>query len=178
MNVSDVMTSGVEVVAPDATLREVAEKMKSLDVGSIPVCDGQRLLGMVTDRDITVRAIAEWKDPSTTPVSAVMTENIVYCYADQDVAEAAELMEEKQIRRLVVLDRAKNLVGVVSLGDLATGGVSKRVTGEALKGVSEPEGGGGAGKLIGLITLVVLVGAIALAAFGGSGGGDGGMTEG
>lgn len=167
MKVSDVMTRDVEVVHPDATLREAAEKMKALDVGPLPVCDGQRLLGMVTDRDITVRATAEGRDPNTTPVRDVMTASVVYCYADQDVAEAARLMESEQIRRIVVLDRGKNLVGVVALGDLAVSGVSRKVTGEALKSVSEPESGGGKGKVVGLITLVLLAGAIALAALGG-----------
>lgn len=175
MKVSDVMTSEVEVVHPDATLREAAEKMKALDVGPLPVCDGQRLQGMVTDRDITVRATAEGKDPNTTPVRDVMTASVVYCYADQDVSEAASLMEREQIRRVVVLDRAKNLVGVVSLGDLATGGASRKLTGRALEGVSEPEhGGGGAGRIIGLLTLVLLVGAVALAVLGGGDMGDGG----
>ena len=162
MKISDVMTSEVEVVHPDATLREAAEKMKALDVGPLPVCDGQRLLGMVTDRDITVRATAEGKDPNTTPVRDVMTASVVYCYADQDVSEAANLMEREQIRRIVVLDRAKNLVGVVSLGDLATGGASRKLTGKALEGVSEPESGGGAGKLIGLGLLAVVLVVLAL----------------
>jgi CBS domain-containing protein len=174
MKVSDVMTSEVEVVHPDATLREAAEKMKALDVGPLPVCDGQRLLGVVTDRDITVRATAEGKDPNTTPVRDVMTASVVYCYADQDISEASSLMQKEQIRRIVVLDRAKNLVGVVSLGDLATSGASRKLTGRALEGVSEPEHGGGAGRLVGLITLVLLVGAVALAVLGGGDVGDGG----
>ena len=163
MQVSDVMSRDVEAIHPDTTLQETARKMKELDVGPLPVCDGQRLQGMVTDRDITVRAVAEGKDPNTTPVGEVMTEGVTYCFADQDVREAAQIMEREQIRRLVVLDRAKNLVGIVSLGDLATQGVHRKLTGEVLREVSEPGGGGiGAGirrtsLLLGLVALLVTV---------------------
>ena len=114
------MTRHVEVIHPDATLREAAQKMKTLDVGPVPVCDGERLQGMLTDRDITIRATAEGRDPNTTRVRDVMTPDMVYCFEDQDVREAARIMEERQIRRLVVLNRDKRLVGIVSLGDLAT----------------------------------------------------------
>jgi CBS domain-containing protein len=114
------MTPHVEVIHPDATLREAAQKMQTLDVGPIPVCDGDRLQGMLTDRDITIRATAQGRDPNTTRVREVMTPDIVYCFEDQDVEEAAQIMEERQIRRLVVLNRDKRLVGIVSLGDLAT----------------------------------------------------------
>jgi CBS domain-containing protein len=120
MVLREIMTTRVEVVHPDATLKEAAQKMKALDVGPIPVCDGDRLQGMLTDRDITVRATAEGRDPNTTKVREVMTPDVVYCFEDQDVREAADIMEEKQIRRLVVLNRDKRLVGIVSLGDLAT----------------------------------------------------------
>jgi CBS domain-containing protein len=114
------MTPHVEVIHPDATLREAAQRMQTLDVGPIPVCDGDRLQGMLTDRDITIRATAMGRDPNTTRVRDVMTPDIVYCFEDQDVQEAAQIMEERQIRRLVVLNRDKRLVGIVSLGDLAT----------------------------------------------------------
>jgi CBS domain-containing protein len=120
MLLRDVMTPHVEVIHPDATLREAAQKMKTLDVGPVPVCDGDRLQGMLTDRDITVRATAEGRDPNTTRVRDVMTPDVVYCFEDQDVREAAETMEQWQIRRLVVLNQDKRLVGIVSLGDLAT----------------------------------------------------------
>jgi CBS domain-containing protein len=120
MVLREIMTTHVEVVHPEATLKEAAQKMKALDVGPIPVCDGERLQGMLTDRDNTVRATAEGRDPNTTKVREVMTPDVVYCFEDQDVREAADIMEEKQIRRLVVLNRDKRLVGIVSLGDLAT----------------------------------------------------------
>lgn len=120
MLLREVMTPHVEVIHPNATLKEAAETMRALDVGPVPVCDGDRLQGMLTDRDITIRATAEGRDPNTTRVRDVMTPDVVYCFEDQDVADAAQLMEERQIRRLVVLNRDKRLVGIVSLGDLAT----------------------------------------------------------
>src|SRR5438270_229940 len=142
MVVREVMTPHVEVIHPDATLREAAEKMKSLDIGPIPVCDGQRLQGMLTDRDITVRATAEGRDPNSTRVRDVMTPDVVYLFEDQDVQDAARIMEQRQIRRLVVLDRDKRLVGIVSLGDLAVQTEDDELGGEelseTLSGVSMP----------------------------------------
>jgi CBS domain-containing protein len=145
MLVREMMTPYVEVIHPDATLREAAEKMQSLDVGPIPVCDGERLQGMLTDRDITVRATAQGRDPNTTRVREVMTPDVVYCFDDQDVQEAARIMEERQIRRLVVLNREKRLVGIVSLGDLAVHTEDEELGGEelseTLSGVSMPSQG-------------------------------------
>jgi CBS domain-containing protein len=138
MQVREVMTPNVEVVPPEATLQQAAQKMKSMDVGPMPICDGERVLGMVTDRDITVRATAEGLDPKTTPVANVMTPEVVFCFEDQDVSEAARIMQEKQIRRLLVMSRDKKLVGIVSLGDLAVDGGSDNQTGETLERVSEP----------------------------------------
>jgi len=142
MLLRDVMTINVEVVHPDAPLQEAAEKMKSLDVGPIPVCDGQRLVGMITDRDITIRATAAGLDPRTARVRDVMTPDVVYCFEDQDVSEAARIMQEQQIRRLVVLDQNKDLVGIVSLGDLATypseSDMSDDEISETLASVSDP----------------------------------------
>src|SRR3954468_16285117 len=139
MQVKEVMTRGAECTRPSATLQEAARKMRDLDVGPLPVCgDNDRLVGMLTDRDITVRAVAEGQDPKTARVEDVMTPDVTYCFEDQDVAEAARLMEEKQIRRLVVLNRDKRLVGIVSLGDLAVKTGDKEVSGAALGQVSEP----------------------------------------
>jgi CBS domain-containing protein len=137
MLLKEVMTPHVEVVHPDATLAEAAEKMKALDVGPLPVCDGERLLGMVTDRDITVRATAAGRDPKTTKVRDVMTEEVFYCFEDQDLQDAAEIMERAQIRRLVVLNRDKRLVGIVSLGDLAVHTGPEELADEELSEVLE-----------------------------------------
>jgi CBS domain-containing protein len=137
MQIKEVMTKGVEVVRPDETLQEAARKMKSIDVGPLPVCDGDRLIGMITDRDIIVRATAEGRDPKTTPVKDAMTPNVVTVYEDQDIDEAAALMKERQIRRLAVLDRNKKLVGILSLGDLAEEAGAK-TSGRVLESVSKP----------------------------------------
>ncbi len=138
MQVHEVMTRGVECVSPDATLQEAARRMKELDVGSLPICKNGRLAGMITDRDITVRSVGAGHDPRSDRASDVMTPNVVYCYEDQDAAEAAELMREKQIRRLPVLNREKRLVGIVSLGDLAVETGDDQMVGHALEGISEP----------------------------------------
>jgi len=139
MRVKDIMTPKPECVRPDETLQAAAQKMRDLDVGPLPVCgENDRLAGMITDRDITVRAVAEGKDPKTTPVREAMTEQIVYCFEDQDVREAARTMQERQLRRLVVLNGEKRMVGIVSLGDLATESGDKSTSSQVLQDVSEP----------------------------------------
>jgi CBS domain-containing protein len=139
MKLKDIMTSKPECIRPDTTLQEAARKMRDLDVGPLPVCgDDDRLAGMITDRDITVRAVAEGKDPTTTRVREVMTQEIIYGFEDQDVEEAARIMKERQVRRLVVLNRDRRLVGIVSLGDLATESGDSQKSGEVLQDVSEP----------------------------------------
>jgi CBS domain-containing protein len=139
MQVKEVMTRHVKCTHPDATLQEAAQKMKELDVGLLPVCGTtDRLVGMLSDRDITVRAVAEGQDPWTDMVRDVMTPNVIYCFEDQDVSEAAQLMKENQVRRVVVLNRDKRLVGIVSLGDLAVDTGDEHLAGSALEAVSEP----------------------------------------
>jgi len=142
MQLKEVMTPQVEVVRPDASLQEAAEMMMKLDVGPLPVCDGERLVGMLTDRDITVRGTAQGRDPKTTQVQEVMTPDVIYCFEDQDVEDAADLMEEHQIRRLVILNRDKKLVGIVSLGDLALEADEEDLddaeVGEVLEQISQP----------------------------------------
>ena len=134
----DIMTRNPEVVAPDTSLQEAARAMKDLDVGPLPVCDGEGLVGLLTDRDITVRGVAEGCDPRTTPVRAAMTQDVIYCYEDQEVDAAARLMAERQIRRLPILDRDRRLVGIVSLGDLAVDTDDTERSGAVLERVSEP----------------------------------------
>src|SRR5207237_834963 len=133
------MTQGVQCVRPGDSIAAAAQKMHDLDVGALPVCgDDDRLKGMLTDRDITVRATAGCCDPGGTRVQDVMTPNLIYVFEDQEVAEAAQLMKENQVRRLVVLNRDKRLVGIVSLGDLAVRTGDEGLSGEALEQVSEP----------------------------------------
>ena len=112
--------------------------MKGLDIGPLPVCTGERLVGMLTDRDITVRATAEGRDPQATKVHEVMTAEVVYAFEDLDIKEVARRMEEHQIRRLVVLTGDKQLVGIVSLGDLAVHTGNARQAGQTLERVSKP----------------------------------------
>src|SRR5262249_62126734 len=117
MQVREVMTRNVECVRPGDTLQQAARKMRDLDVGPLPVCgDNDRLVGMLTDRDIVVRAVAEGWEPGSKNVGEAMTPDVLYCFEDQDVVEAARLMKQDQVRRLVVLDRDKRLVRIVSLG--------------------------------------------------------------
>lgn len=120
MRVAEVMTPDPQTVSPEDSLRHAAELMSELDIGVLPVCDGDRLLGVITDRDITVRATSAGQAPDTTKVATVMTEDVRYCYEDDEVEEAEEVMQEAQVRRLPVITPAGHLVGIVSLGDLAT----------------------------------------------------------
>ena len=137
MNIKDIISFEPMFIGPDATLVEAAEDMKSLDVGILPVCENDRLVGTVTDRDITVRAVAEDRDPQTTKVHDVVSNKIVYCFDDQNVEDAAELMEKNQIRRLAVLDRENRLVGIVSIGDLAARTHQTDLTGRTLAALAD-----------------------------------------
>jgi CBS domain-containing protein len=118
MKISEIRN--VRVVAPDRTIQEAARLMDDMNVGVLPVCDGRRLRGMITDRDITVRATAAGLPPDTTRVRDVMSDNVWWCFDDDDVDHIVELMSDHQIRRLPVVDHDKHLVGIVALGDLAT----------------------------------------------------------
>lgn len=138
MKVKEIMTRDVEVVHPDDSLQTAARKMRDRDIGLLPVMDGDQLVGMLSDRDIVVRAAAEGMNPEATLGRDLMTSPVIWCYEDQDVNAAAEMMEKNQIRRLAVLDRNDEaLVGIVSLGDLATN-VDGKVSSEVLHNVSEP----------------------------------------
>jgi CBS domain-containing protein len=138
MLLRDVMTRTVEEVAPQASLAEAAQKMRTLDVGALPVCENDRLIGILTDRDITIRAVAEGCDPNVTPVWQAMTRDVAWCRDDEDVRRACQIMEDRQIRRLLVCDGDEQPVGIVSLGDLATRGRDQRKSGEVLEEVSKP----------------------------------------
>lgn len=140
MQVSQILTRDVETIGPATSVKEAAQRMRSMDVGSLPVCDGRHLLGMVTDRDITIRITAEGRDAANTPVQEAMTSGVAYVFEDQDVQDAARIMREQQIRRLPVLNRDKQLVGILALGDIATTG-NDRLSGDALEQISEPSRG-------------------------------------
>ena len=138
MKVSEVTTRNAECTRPEATLQEAAERMKALDVGSLPVCDNDQLVGVLTDRDITVRCVAEGHDPRTDHVRDAMTPQVHYCFEDNDVTDAAEIMRQRQVRRLPVLNHDKRMVGIVALGDLAVEDGNEQLAGHALEGISEP----------------------------------------
>jgi CBS domain-containing protein len=135
MTVGERMTRGVRLTHPDQTIQEAARAMAELGVGALPVADGDRLVGVITDRDIAVRAVAEGKGPHTR-VDEVMTPEVKYCFDFEDLELVARNMGDQQVRRLPVLDRDKRLVGILSLGDVATDGGVQHAAGDALAGVS------------------------------------------
>jgi CBS domain-containing protein len=116
----EIMTTDVEVIRPETSVRQAAQKMRSLDVGVLPVCEGHRLVGIVTDRKITIRATAYGHDPNTTPVRHYMSCDLVYCFEDQDIKEAEDLMRQRRVRRLPILTREKQIAGIVVLDNLAS----------------------------------------------------------
>ena len=138
MKIKDVMTKSVETVRPDQTLQEAASRMKSLDVGPMPVTENERVVGILTDRDIVVRAAAEGRDVRTTKVREAMTPDVVCCSEDDDVKSAAQTMKDRQIRRLVVVDGQKRVAGIVSLGDIAVDTSDEKMSGRVLEEVSKP----------------------------------------
>ena len=138
MKLSEIMTRDVVVIQPDDSLKSAAKKMRDRDIGFLPVCDGENLIGVLSDRDITIRALADGMEVDIMLGRDLMTSPAIYCYEDQDVSEAAQLMEENRIRRLVVVSRDdKRVVGIVSLGDLARNEPPDR-SGKVLQKVSEP----------------------------------------
>jgi CBS domain-containing protein len=139
MRLSNIMTGSIETVPPGCSLAEAAKKMASQDIGSLPVCsDKRKVVGIITDRDITVRAVARGLDPNHTTVQEVMTRDVLSCSADSEIEDACQLMEKRQVRRLLVTDEDDTPVGIVSLGDIALC-MREKQSGEVLRKVSEPE---------------------------------------
>lgn len=137
MNVSQCMSTDVKVCAPDDTIRDAARTMKQIDAGVLPVGENDRLVGMITDRDIAVRAVAENRGPDCT-VREAMSQEVLYCFEDQDVEEVARQMGELKVRRMPVINRDKRLVGMLSLGDLSH--ADEQEAGEALSDTARPGG--------------------------------------
>jgi CBS domain-containing protein len=138
MKVSECMTREVVVVSPDDSICDAAQKMAECDAGSLPVGENDRLVGMITDRDIAVRAVAKNLPPDT-PVRDAMSTEVLYCFEDEDIEKVADNMGEQQVRRLPVLNRDKRLVGIISLGDVASGADDSTV-GHAVADISKPGG--------------------------------------
>jgi CBS domain-containing protein len=137
MQLEEIMTSPVETVASDASLAEAARKMLALGIGLLPVSKAQKIVGIVSDRDITIRAVAKGLDPERTEVQEIMTREVFSCQAGSDVMDACTRMEEKQVRRLLVMDAANAPIGIVSLGDIALH-LRREQSGDVLKKVSQP----------------------------------------
>jgi len=138
MKVKDVMTREVETVRPDTSAKETAEKMKSLNIGSIPVCENDAVVGTITDRDLTIRVLAEGRDPQETKVAEVMTRDVKTCRDEDDLEQAEKIMHDEQIRRLPVVGQDGKLKGYISTAKIArTEGESQ--TGRILKGISQSE---------------------------------------
>jgi CBS domain-containing protein len=137
MLVQDAMSRDVRTVSPETTIKEAARIMADADIGALPVAAGDRLAGMVTDRDIAVRAVAIGKGPECT-VGEVMTHDVLYCHEDEDIGHISQNMAENQVRRLPVVDVDKRLVGIISLADIADARADE--AGEALEGITRPGG--------------------------------------
>jgi CBS domain-containing protein len=137
MKIREIMTPDAQCIRPEETLVDAAGLMRQLDVGVLPVCEGDEVVGMITDRDIAIRAVAEARHPATTMVREVMSPGTIFVYEDEDVDDAVHVMERHQIRRAPVMNREKRLVGIVSLGDIAVD-ASAKLSGEVLKRVSQP----------------------------------------
>jgi CBS domain-containing protein len=138
MKVSEAMTRDVKVLSPDSTICEAAKLMAEIDAGAVPIGENDRLIGMLTDRDIAVRAVAEGKSADT-KIRDVMSNEVLYCFDDQDVSEVARNMGDEQVRRLPVVNRDKRLVGIVSIGDLARESRAA-VAGKAMAEIAKPGG--------------------------------------
>lgn len=139
MQIREIMSTEVHLVDPEMTIHECARRMRDEDLGALPVGENDRLIGMVTDRDITVRAVADAKEADSCRVREVMSEGILYCYEDEDVKDAARSMSEHQVRRIPVINRDKRLCGMVSVADLAKAGV-KGAEFQAYKDIAQPTG--------------------------------------
>lgn len=144
MQIREIMTRNVECAGPEDTLRHAAEMMRNLDIGALPVCENDRVVGMITDRDIVIRVVAKGEDPSTTLVVQAMTPEVITCREADDVQDVARTMRDQQIRRIIVISNDTNrIAGVVSLGDLAVESGDEQLAGVTLEGISEPTFGVG-----------------------------------
>jgi CBS domain-containing protein len=137
MQVKEIMTKNVEIISPETSLKDAALKMQQLNIGVLPISENDRIIGMVTDRDITIRAVANGKENST-GVREVMTPGVLYCMEDEELKEAGKKMKSNQVRRLIVLNKDKRITGIISLGDLVVDSGDELLGGEILQKISEP----------------------------------------
>jgi CBS domain-containing protein len=136
MKIKDIMTKEVKYINPNTTIKEAAHIMRDKDIGSLPVSENDQIIGVITDRDIAIRAIANGSDPQTETVKQIMTPKCLYCFEEDSVEDTAKNMAENQIRRLPVMNKEKRLVGIISLADISIK-ASKQAAGEALQSISQ-----------------------------------------
>jgi len=137
MNVKQIMTRNVECVEPTIPIAKAAEKMRDLDIGFLAICENDRLVGTITDRDITIRSVVQELDARTADVRQVMTQSVYYCYEDDDIEEVGKEMRQKHVRRMLILNHDKRLVGIISLGDIAKVLGEKTFAGETLGEIAD-----------------------------------------
>jgi CBS domain-containing protein len=137
MKIQEIMSRNVQCIAPTTPIAKAAERMRERDIGFLAICDNDRLVGTITDRDITIRSVAQGRDPRLAPVEEIMTPAVFYSYEEDDLEHVAKYMQEKEVRRMLILDRQKRLVGVVSLGDIARASGEKQLAGETLGEIAE-----------------------------------------
>jgi CBS domain-containing protein len=137
MQVQHIMSRNVECVEPTTPIAKAAEKMRDLDIGFLAVCEHDRSVGTVTDRDVTIRSVAQGRDPRLATVSEIMTPTAFYCYEDEEIEHVGQQMREKEVRRMLIMNRQNRLVGVVSLGDIAKTTGEKELAGETLGQIAE-----------------------------------------
>jgi CBS domain-containing protein len=137
MKIHEIMSKTVKCVDATLPIAKAAEAMRELDIGFLPIRDHDKLVGTITDRDITIRSVAQGRDPRLGRVSEIMTQELYYCYDDDDIEHVARYMQEKEVRRMVILSRSEELVGVVSLGDIARSVGEQKLAGETLGEIAE-----------------------------------------
>jgi CBS domain-containing protein len=137
MKVQEIMAKDVECIGPETPISKAAQKMRERDIGFLPVCDNDRLIGTLTDRDITIQSVAQGRDPRLAPVREIMNPQVFYCYEDEEIEKVGQYMQEKEVRRMVILNRQKRLVGVMSLGDIARASGAKQLAGETLGHIAD-----------------------------------------
>ncbi len=137
MKIREIMSRNVESIQPDTTIKDAAEKMRLLDVGFLPVCDGETVVGTLTDRDITIRHVADGQNPYRVKAGDIMTPSAFYCFEDEDVEEVGRYMQQHEVRRVLIFDASQQLVGVASLGDISKAAGEERLVGETLKEIAE-----------------------------------------
>ena len=137
MQIQQIMSKNVEYIGPETPIATAAQKMRDKDIGFIPVCDNDRIVGTLTDRDLVIRAIAQGRDCRNAQAREVMTQEVFYCYSDENVEHVGEVMRENEVRRMLILDRQKRLVGVVSLGDIAKASGNTTLAGVTLGQIAE-----------------------------------------